>query len=161
MRRWWRATGWPEAVAGEWSRCAGGPVAGRGGASDVPARAEGGADGGAAVVPARVSGGNCSIRGATRRRHAVAVRLMVQNPLSSGPVSGGWAGRRPGVAGRVGCGQTRCCRGWACERWLGGQATGCGRARPGGWAVECGSTLPPAVGSVGRGCGWRMGELQH
>ena len=50
MRRWWRATGWPEAVAGEWSRCAGG-------AADVPARAEGGADGGAAVVPARVSGG--------------------------------------------------------------------------------------------------------
>ena len=28
----------------------------------------------------RANGGNCSIRGATRRRHAVAVRLMVQNP---------------------------------------------------------------------------------
>ena len=80
FRRWWRATDWPEAVAGEWSRCAGGAAAGRGGESDVPARAEGGADVGAAVVSARVSGGNCSIRGATRRRRAVAVRLMVQNP---------------------------------------------------------------------------------
>ena len=51
---------------------------------------------------ARANGGNCSIRGATRRRHAVAMRLMVQNPPLSGPVSGGWAGRRPGVAGPAG-----------------------------------------------------------
>lgn len=28
-------------------------------------------------------GGNCTIRGTTRRRHAVAVRLVVQNPLNA------------------------------------------------------------------------------
>ena len=32
-----------------------------------------------------VRGGNCDHRAATRRRHAVAVRLMVQNPPLSGP----------------------------------------------------------------------------
>lgn len=32
--------------------------------------------------PATLHGGNCSIRAATRRRHAVAMRLMVQNPPS-------------------------------------------------------------------------------
>ena len=101
----------------------------------------------------RANGGNCDHRGATRRRRAVAVRLMVQNPLLSGPVSGGWAGRRPGVAGRVGCGQTRC--GWVWSG-VGGRV---GRAWPGGWAVECGPTLSPAAGSVGRGCRGRMGGI--
>ena len=74
----------------------------------------------------RANGGNCSIRGATRRRHAVAVRLMVQNPLLSGLVSGGWAGRRPGVAGRarlrlVGarCGWVWSGVGGRVGRWLG------------------------------------------
>ena len=40
---------------------------------------------------ARANGGNCSIRAATRRRHAVAVRLVVQNP----PLA---AGRGPALA---------------------------------------------------------------
>ena len=83
-------------------------------------------------------GGNCSIRGATRRRHAVAVRLMVQNPPLSGLVSGGWAGRRPGVAGRVGCGQTRCCRGWS---GVGGRV---GRARPGDPSLVAGGGVVAA-----------------
>ena len=44
---------------------------------------------------------------------------MVQNPPLSGPVSGGWAGRRPGAVWRVGCGQTRCYRVWAGAPTLG------------------------------------------
>ena len=36
---------------------------------------------------------------------------MVQNPLLGGPVSGGWVGRRPGVAGQA------TGRGRAGERW--------------------------------------------
>ena len=123
---------------------------------------------------ARASGGNCSIRGATRRRHAVAVRLVVQNP----PLGGG---------------------AWAGERWLGGQATGRGpvirrwwrarwrlaRANGGGncsirgatrrrhavamrlvvqnprWAAECGPVgrrwrrARPWLGRVVAGCSWR------
>ena len=49
---------------------------------------------GEAVVGA-TSGGNCSIRGATRRRHAVAMRLMVQNP----PVV--WQSFLPGQMGGI------------------------------------------------------------
>ena len=82
----------------------------------------------------RANGGNCSIRGATRRRHAVAVRLMVQNPPVSWPVSGGWAGRRPGVGG-----------------W-------------GGWAIAGGSWAQGALlPALAAGCGpvirrwWRAG----
>ena len=83
-------------------------------AFDARARGEGGADDGVAVVPARANGGNCSIRAATRRRHAVAMRLMVQTPrwaAGCGPAGGGRAGRRPGVARRVGrARRVRCCR---------------------------------------------------
>ena len=69
------------------------------------------------AVAGVVCGGNCSIRAATRRRHAVAMRLMVQNP----PLGGGV---------------------WPGERWLSGQATGCGPAdrrwwRSGSWLGWC------------------------
>lgn len=37
-------------------------------------------------------GGNCTIRGATRRRHAVGVGLMVQNPLLGGRARGAGGG---------------------------------------------------------------------
>ena len=51
------------------------------------------------AVAGVVCGGNCSIRGATRRRHAVAVCLMVQNPPLGGGVwpGGRWPGGRPGA----------------------------------------------------------------
>ena len=106
---------------------------------------------------ARASGGNCSTRGATRRRHAVAVRLVVQNPPLG---DGAWAG----------------------ERWLGGQATGRGRAGevavgwgalwlgvvrrwrprgPDGVATSGGVGGPSLVaGEVVVGAG-EWGELQH
>jgi len=73
---------------------------------------------------------------------------MVQNPLFGGPVSGGWAGRRPGVAGRaksrlVGA---RCGRVWS---GVGGRV---GRARPGDPSLVAGG------GVVATG---EWGELQH
>ena len=77
---------------------------------------------------ARATGGNCSIRGATRRRHAVAMRLMVQNPPLGGVV-------------------------WAGGRWLSGQATGCGQE---GGPRAPGALLPGAAGEAapwGRGWG--------
>ena len=78
------------------------------------------------AVAGVVCGGNCSIRGATRRRHAVAVRLMVQNP----PLGGGV---------------------WPGGRWPGGQATGRGPVqlarRPGGLWPDA---LLPAF-AAGRG----------
>ena len=56
------------------------------------------------------NGGICTIRGATRRRHAEGRLLMVQNPHRCG---GCWRGRRAWLrgtwaAGHVGCGT----RGW-------------------------------------------------
>ena len=89
-------------------------------AFDACAWGEGGADDGVAVVPARANGGNCSIRAATRRRHAVAMRLMVQNP----PLGGGV---------------------WPGGRWPGGQATG--RGQEGGPRAP-GALLPGAAGEA-------------
>ena len=83
------------------------------------------------AVAGVVCGGNCSIRAATRRRHAVAMRLMVQNP----PLGGGV---------------------WPGERWLGRQATGCGPA--GEVAVGCGRVAAGCSwrgGPVGPWLGWR------
>ena len=84
--------------------------------------------------------GNCSIRGATRRRHAVAVRLMVQNPPLSGPVSGGWAGRRPGVAGRARLRLVGARCGWVWSG-VGGRV---GRARPGDPSLVAGGGVVAA-----------------
>ena len=72
------------------------------------------------------NGGNCSIRGATRRRHAVAMRLMVQNPpLGGGPsLAAGWAAR-------AGCVVAGCS--WRCARRA---VAGGGRGR--GWRGQMG-----------------------
>ena len=70
--------------------------------------------------------GNCSIRAATRRRHAVAMRLMVQNPpLGGGPsLAAGWAAR-------AGCVVAGCS--WRCARRA---VAGGGRGR--GWRGQMG-----------------------
>ena len=129
---------------------------------------------------ARANGGNCSIRAATRRRHAVAVRLMVQNPPLSGPVAvarragdRAWAGdpslvavgavdgvanggncsirgatrRRHAVAMRLMVQNPPLSGGaWAGERWPGGQATGCGPVIRRWWRARW--WLPRANGGI-------------
>ena len=73
------------------------------------------------------------------------MRLMVQNPPLSGLVSGGWAGRRPGVAGRARLRLVGARCGWV---WSG---VG-GRVRPGDPSLVVGG------GVVAAG---EWGELQH
>ena len=135
------------------------------------------------AVAGVVRGGNCSIRGATRRRHAVAVRLMVQNPPLGGGVwpGGRWPGgqatgrvpvqlaRRPGglwpdaLLPAFAAGRGPVIRRWWRARWRlaranGGNCTirGATRRRH-AVAMRLMVQNPPLGGGVwpgGRGCGW-------